>query len=353
MTDTGAPGFRLQFQVERALERGYEALVRSLILALLGAIVACKSTSEPLPGYDHDVTAEMVTGAALAALRSDGRFNIEQPATTTSQVSLQVAQSQSHEFARWVTNQLLLRGVVEAERGGFWTDPHLLTACRDAHFVHAQLASTIADSLAGALQVFQRSYGPQWLVPMCGAEDDPQMTVQIAVNENDIRFANGDPVQPYSLLTRAWYARGVPLNWPDPLPLSAERAVRFVWETFGVRVTDVPQLYFRGDLDSNNMYLWYQIGSTRVCNRWRVMLENDVTLRGASTQQQVTTRVLWIASVSCSNHDVDPVVQLPLASQPSAVTVDLFDESVSPIKRWTFEVPVVAPIRFEIGNRGP
>jgi hypothetical protein len=326
--------------------------VRSLSLALLGVIVACESTSEPVPVYEHHVTPEMVTGAALGALGSDGRFHPTAPITTAAQLSLQVAQTQSPEFARWVTNQLLLRGVVEAERGGFWTDPHLLTVCRSAYLVHSQLASTVADSLAGALRVFQRSYGPQWLVPMCGTKDDPQMTVQIAVNENDIRFANGEPIQPYSLITTAWYARGVPLNWPDPLPLSAERAVRFVWETFGVRVTDVPQLFFRGDLSANGLYLWYQIGSARYCNRWRVELENDVTLRGVASQQQVTTRVLWIASVSCSNRDVDPVVQLPLANQPDVVTVDLFDATVSPATRWTFEVPVVAPVRFELGNRG-
>lgn len=314
-------------------------------------ILACKSTSAPAPVYEHRVTAEMVTGAALAALGSDGRLHLEQPSTTAPQVSLQVAQSQSREFARWVTNQLLLRGVVEEERGGYWTDPHLLTNCRDAYFVRSQLGTTVADSVVDAAQSFQRRHGPQWLIPMCGSQADPQMTVQVAVNGNEIRFADGSPIQPYSSLTTAWYARGVPLNWPDPLPVSAERAVRFVWETFGVRVTEVPQLYSRGDLPIGGSYSWYQIGSSRFCNRWRVVVENDVQVRGLNSADPSTTRVLWIASVSCSQRDVDPFIHIPLPDQPAVARIDYFDESYSPSKRWVFEVPVVTPIRFEIGTR--
>lgn len=314
-------------------------------------MLGCESASSPVPVYEHNVTAEMVTGAALAALRSDGRFNLEQPATSATQLSLQEAKVQSLQFARYVTNQLLLRGVVEGERGGYWTDPHLLTLCRDAHFVHSQLASSIADSVVNATQSFQRRFGAQWLIPMCGAQNDPQMTVQAAVNSNDIRFADGTPIQPYSSLTTAWYARGVPLNWPDPLPLSPERAVRFVWETFGVRVTEVPQLYCRGDLAASGTYTWYQIGSTRFCNRWRVALENDVGVRGTTSFAQSTTRILWIASLSCSQRDVEPWVHIPLADQPATARLDYFDDGVSPSKRWMFEVPVVAPIRFEIGSR--
>jgi hypothetical protein len=327
--------------------------VRPLILVLIATVglLGCESTSAPVPVYEHHVTAEMVTGAALAALDSDGRFNLEQPATTGPQVSLQVALAQSHDFALWVTNQILLRGVVEGERGGFWTDPHLLTNCRDAYFVHSQLGTTVADSVFDATQSFQRRYGAQWLIPMCGSQDDPQMTVQVAVNGNDIRFADGSPIQPYAALSSAWYARGVPLNWPDPLPVSAERAVRFVWETFGVRVTEVPQLYFRGDLPIGGSYNWYQIGSSRFCNRWRVVVENDVQVRGLNSAEPSTTGVLWIASVSCSQRDVDPIVHIPLPDQPAVARIDYFDESVSPSKRWVFEVPVMAPIRFEVGVR--
>jgi hypothetical protein len=188
---------------------------------------------------------------------------------------------------------------------------------------------------------------------MCGTLDDPQMTVQVALNGNEIRFENGAPIQPYAALSTAWHARGVPLNWPDPLPLSPERAVRFVWETFGVRVTEVPELYFRGNLSSSNTFTWYQIGSTRFCNRLLVTLESDVRIRGTTSLQEFTTRFLWIAPLSCNQRDVVPWIHVPLADQPATVTLDYFDESFSPSKRWTFEATVAAPIRFEIGTRAP
>lgn len=334
--------------------RVYGPIVRSLSLLLATtAFLACESTTRPVETYEHHVTVEMVTGAALAALRSDGRFDFEQPSIATGQVSLDEARAQAPQFARYVTNQILLRGVVEGERGGYWTDPHLLTVCRGAYFVHPQLGPLGADSVSiAAAHSFQRRFGPQWLVPMCGSDDDPQMTVQVAVDSNSIRFSDGAPIEPYASLSTAWYARGVPLNWPDPLPISAERAVRFAWETFGVRVTEVPQLFFRGDVGTDGLYTWYQIGSTRFCNRWRVVLESDVSMRGTISQATSTTRAIYVASLSCSQRDVEPTLHIPLTQQPLVATLDYFDSSVTPAKTWIVEVPVIAPIRFEIGSRG-
>ena len=328
--------------------------LRPALIAALG-VLACESTSAPVPTvYEHHVTAEMVTGAALAALRADGRFNLEAQTTGAGQVSLQEAKAQSLQFARYVTNNVLLRGAVEEGRGGYWTDPHLLTICGDSYFVHSQLGVTTSDTIsANAGQSFLRRFAPQWIVPMCGSQNEPQMTVQVAIEGNDIRFADGMPVQPYFSLSTAWFARGVPLNWPDALPISAERAVRFAWETFGVRVTEVPQLYFRGDISATGMYSWYQLGSARSCNRWRVVLESDVSVRGLSTPGQSSTRVIWVASVSCSERTHEPSLHVPLANQPAVATLDYFDESVSPAKLWVLQVPVVAPVRFELGSRSP
>src|SRR5688572_27502384 len=110
-------------------------------------MLACESTSAPVPVYEHHVTAEMVTGAALAALRPDGRFNLEVPIMGADQVSLQEAKAQSLQFARYVTNNVLLRGAVEEGRRGYWTDPHLLTICGDSYFVHSQLGVIAVDTI--------------------------------------------------------------------------------------------------------------------------------------------------------------------------------------------------------------
>lgn len=314
-------------------------------------LLACESTSAPAPVYEHHVTAEMVTGAALAALDADGRFRLDQPVVGPGQLSLDEAKTQSLQFARYVTNNVLLRGAVEQGRGGYWTDPHLLTLCRSAHYVHSQLGSVVVDSVsASTTQSFQRRYSAQWLIPMCGSNDDPQMVAQAALDGNDIRFANGTPIEPYTSLSTAWFARGVLLNWPDPLPLSAERAVRFLWETFGVRVSEVPQLYFRGDI-LNGSYVWYQVGSARYCNRWRVVLESDVAIRSMSSLSTSTTKVIHVGTFSCNALDVTPRIHVPQADQPSSVILLEVDDSMNPPKTWSVQVPVVAPIRFEIGTR--
>ena len=323
-------------------------------LLLLSGVIACESTSSPEEVYERTVTPEMVTGAALAALQPDGRLALELPETDGDQLSLLEARTQSLGFARYVTNNVLLRGVVENDRGGYWTDPHLLTHCRDAYLVHSQLDIALSDSVsATAAQSFQRRFGPQWLMPMCGPVDEPQMTVQAALSGNDIRFAGGEPIDPYSSLTTAWYARGVPLNWPDALPVSAERAVRFAYETFGIRVTEVPRLMFRGDVLADGRYAWYQVGSARYCNRWRVVLESDVTVRGMTTLSTMTSDTVYVASLTCSNLDVVPHLHAPMAVQPGSVLLDYYDTSVSPEKTWIVNVPVTSPVRFEIGTRAP
>ena len=320
---------------------------------MVSGLLACESTSSPAPVYLRDVTPEMVTGAALAALRPDGRLTPETAATTGNQLSLQEARTQTLQFARYVTNHGLLRGVVESERGGFWTDPHLLTVCEDAFLVHSQYGQITHDSLGEPGMSYLKRYGPQWLIPLCGAENEPQMTAQVAIDGNSIRFANGQPIEPFAYLSTAWNARGVPLNWPDALTISAERAVRFAFETFGVRVVEVPQLIGRGDFAPDGRIVYTLVGSARSCNRWRVVLESDVNIRGTTSLSTVTTDVLYVGALTCGGFDVTPHIHLPLAEQPTSTSLDYVDETVSPSKRWTVVIPFSSPVRFEIGLRAP
>jgi hypothetical protein len=50
---------------------------------------------------------------------------------------------------------------------------------------------------------------------------------------------------------------------------------------------------------------------------------------------------------------VIPYLHLPYADQSQEVILDYFDDSVVPTKTWLVRVPVVAPVRFEIGTRAP
>lgn len=318
-------------------------------LGALGVGLACESTTSPDPVFVRTVSPEMVTGQALAALRPDGRFSISLPATSADQLSIADAKTQTLQFARYVTNNILLRAVVESGRGGYWTDPHLLTLCADAYFVNSQLGEITHDSLGEPGLSYLKRQGDQWLIALCGQQGEPQMTVQAAIDGNDVRFADGEPVAPYALMSSAWNARGVPLNWPDALTISAERAVRFAYETFGVRVSELPRLFVRGDVLGNGAYA-LQPGSARSCNRWRVALESDVTVRGQTSLESATTNIVYVGALSCSGTDVEPFIHLPLSDQPASTTLQYADNTVSPPKTWMITIPFASPVRFEIGS---
>jgi hypothetical protein len=316
---------------------------------MVSGLLACESTSSPVPVYERTVTPEMVTGAALAALQPDGRFSNQVPTTSAGQVSLGEARSQTPQFLRYA-----YRGFSPHYTGNF-TDPNSLEFCGDAYYVHSQLATIPIDSASPeATTSFLRRFGPQWLIPMCGNAHEPLLTVQVAIDGNEIRFENNEPVEPYSApVATAWSTQGVPLNWPDALTISAERAVRFAYETLGVRVAEVPQLYFRGVLLSDNRYVWSRLGSARSCHRWRVVLESEASIRGMSSLRIDTTNVVHVGAGTCSNDDVTPYIHLPFPEQPSFVLLDFLEDRVDPPEYWIVSVPLAAPILFEIGVRAP
>ncbi|MGH9657998.1 MAG: hypothetical protein ACRD96_05600 [Bryobacteraceae bacterium] len=317
----------------------YRALVRPLSALLLTVVslLACESTTRPVPPvYSHDVTPE--TGTALAALGAGGRFHVEPPATGPGQLSIQEATAQTLQFARYVTNNGLLRSAV-----GYGIEPHLLTICpKPAYYVNSQLGEIAANIPVKARESIQQRFGPQWLIVLCGSEGEPQMVVQAAIDGNSIRFVDGEPANPEVGVTTAWFPGGVPLNWPDALLISRERAVRFVYETLGVRVTEVPQLFFRGNLLFGR-YEWLHIGSAKSCNRWRVVLETEVTLRSSTTGISTTSDTVYVGSLSCRGLEFTPYFHVPVATQGTTVLLDYLDGTLQ-----TIAVPVVSPIQFEI-----
>ena len=350
-------------QRERANQGGVCASVRQSkgLVCVMCGLLACGTTSSFDPVSDtvylRHVTPAMVTGAALAALGPDGRLALPLPNPPAPAISLSEARTQTLQFARYVTNNVLLRSGVEDGRGGFWVDPHLMTLCGDAYFMRSYFGPINHDSLGEPGLSILRRYGPRWMITLCGAANDPQMTVQVAIDGNDVRFTDGEPIEPYHILGTAWSASGVPLNWPDAFTISAERAVRFVWETFGVRVTEVPELFTRGDGGTYGDFLGPRRlpipAGSRSCHRWRVVLESDVKIRGLTSFRTDTTNVLYVSALTCGAMDVDPYVHMPVADQPSMTNLEYLDENVSPPRTWTLTVPHVSPVRFEVAVRVP
>jgi hypothetical protein len=118
----------------------------------------------------------------------------------------------------------------------------------------------------------------------------------------------------------AFSPEAVPLKWPDALPISAERATRFVYDTLGVRVAEVPTLYTRGDIDATGTYD-VQAGVARRCNRWRIVLEREVGFRGGGQGSAVrSAREIFVGALTCGGTDHTPR-QLPTSTAASTVLV--------------------------------
>ena len=320
-----------------------------LALALLQG--GCHSTEAagPTPVSPREVTPDMVTGVAAAALGAGGLFIMPLPASVLGQIPLDTAREQTLQFAKYVTNNLLLRGVVESGRGGYWTDPHRLVLCsHDVHFIRPQIAHPDIDSLPDqGRELLLRKFGPQWLLALCGEKGEPQMTVQVALEGNAVRFLGGLPIEPDPFLLSAFSPHGVPLDWPDALPVSAERAVRFAYDQLGARITEIPELFVRGDSDAGAAYD-LQPGAARNCNRWRIALDRDVAVQRAVGAAVRMTNVVYVASYSCRGTDVAPLLQLPVEAHPTEVSVRYVDYGVSPPRTYSVRVAVASPIKFDV-----
>ncbi|MGQ0764956.1 MAG: hypothetical protein ACT4OZ_04735 [Gemmatimonadota bacterium] len=324
------------------------SVVCTLAVVAAGGCHFVDGVAAPVDVSPREIGPEMVTGSAAAALVG-GVFILPLPAATESQLPLDTALVQAREFARYVTNNVNLRGVVEAGRGGYWVEPHRLLLCaRPVSYVRPQLEPVSVDSLpVRGRNLLLRKFGPQWIIALCGSEGEPQMTVQIALEGNPVRFQGGAPVVSDPDLLSAFSPAGVPLNWPDALPLSAERAARYVFDQFGVRIAEPPQLFVRGDTSPDGTYD-LQGGGARNCNRWRIVLERPVNTQRAAGDIVRMSSEIFVSSLACVGTDTRPVLQLPTGLQSSGAFVRYTDFSVAPQRTWRIPVRLVSPVRFEL-----
>jgi hypothetical protein len=148
------------------------------------------------------------------------------------------------------------------------------------------------------------------------------------------------------------FARGVPMHWPDALPISAERAVRFAYDLLGVRVAEVPELYARGERTVDGGYRLGARDAARYCNRWRLVLESDVSVFGATGVRR-TEREVFVGAVSCSGTDVTPNIQLPVAGQPLDIAFSFIDQGVVPAQLREVRTTLASPTAFELAVPAP
>ncbi len=285
------------------------------------AAFACRGEAPTSPAVPSTVVRpEMVAGEALAALGPDGRMRLPTPTLQPRQVSANAAQTLATGYALYVTNNASLRSIVESHRGGTWVDPHLMRLCGTPLLIRSPLRPFDARTLPpeGAL-VLGRQMGPKWAVPMCGSKGDVQMVVQVAIDSNSVVFDGGRPVGGGNVET-ALTPYGVPVGHPDPLPISIERVIEFLWRSTGARVLKIPDLFARGTLVGPAYSLGWAAGVV-TCNVWRVELEREIQARRPFFLDVVSSRVVYVAPPSCGWEGRVPTVMLPTPDQPANVHI--------------------------------
>lgn len=319
--------------------------MRYAALFLLGA-TACHVAAEPVDA-PSELRPEMVTGTAAARLGADGRFRFPSPFLVAGQMTLATAREQTLQFAKYMTNRVLLRGIPEGQRGR-WIDPHLLVSCADAWFVHSQIRLLELDTFpAPVATAVRQMHGPHWLLPLCNDKGIAEMTVEVAIDDNDVVFRDNRPVRTDTFDLLAAYApAGVPDTWSAALPISAEQAARFAWDRTGVPVAEVPELFARGAVEFEGGAFSHRMrtGAARGCNRWRVVLAREVLFVGKASGTRVRSREAWVGTRECAFLDRVPVLQVALPLQPGA----------SWIAYAATRVPIafVSPIFFEEALEG-
>mgnify|MGYP001581026236 FL=1 len=267
-------------------------------------------------------------------------------------VTAEAARALALDWALYVTNSIGLRSVVEDQRGGYWTDTHLLHLCAPLYYARASFGAAPADAPLGT----HRLFGDHWVVPLCDDAGDPEMTVEIAVVANTVTFADA-PNRPRGLvsdptdLTLAFWGNGVP--WPshEALVISAEEAVAFAATQTGAPVTAVPELVHRSDVRDGRALL--SIGAVRYCSRWRLQFDQNVSFRSLETGAERLTREVYVGTYGCSPYGrfdlyTVPEFHVPRPAQPDLAAVQYAStDSTGVLVSRTGTMRVVRPVWFE------
>lgn len=249
---------------------------RSAILALGAA--GCDN-AEPVPGIP-------------AARRPDERLNLR--AHVTPGVASRISQTGQFIPAppRAFADPLLtkeraeLHAVTWARLGG----PDVRTSLERQHggridFAalrpcgRSYLADTPFEEVDPAMPNFIRNaYGPWWLVPLCGGDGRPRVSVGVAGYSTDVRVEDGRLIIP-RVHGNEFVWRGVPTG--AELPVSPERAAVAAAEAAGGRVAGVPELLLG-------------MHEHPLAARWRVPLDRDAVVRPIEGGPPVRTRALLV-----------------------------------------------------------
>ena len=285
--------------IRRLLTRTGRAIAATAFAAVgcdLGPTVPVEDRSAlPSPSGVSVVSADVLSGEALASLGPDGHFAqnaLPLPVpyeTLTRDEASAVVSAFLGIFAFGVVPQL------ERDRGAP-IDGLALSQCAPAVYAESSFEAA-PDSAEVAFRVL---WGPHWIVVLCEGEHQ----VGVMAVSAFATALRGSGVGQWSFddseyVNAAVLYRGLPVG--VRYPLSAEEAAARIAALTGRRVDSVPRLF-----SAKPLY-------TPTWTLWSVHLESSVTVRGVDTGASRVREFLWFGLLPSKRWLMSAVDGTPLA----------------------------------------
>ena len=232
---------------------------------LVGLSVTCSETTS-VAGPAR-VERTQVTQSVAASLTPDGRFILPDAAVNpVGQLGRRDAESIAsqyvHQFAKFKVDQW-------SREYGSKVDTTALHLCDRAIYAASAYEPLTA---AGLSEVTIRTFGPQWIVPMCGRGEVTQVVVSFSALATEIALkpAKGAALPWERAISMSF---GVPSGTASSI-FSPEGAAATVFKEGGKRVSSIPEL---------TATPMPQVPSLV---RWRVGIEAPVTVKGNDSGKQ-------------------------------------------------------------------
>lgn len=236
----------MKITTSRQSEARFSARRHSYGVLGLTLLLACTDSDSVAPPLLR-ANPENLTGAAAAAVGSDGLFDLEAPAETQYPILTQLeAERLALGFVKEYARSTLVR--FETQHGGP-IDLASLRQCLRSLYAESPYVR-VPDATPRYLV---RALGPQWVVTLCAASGVPQLKVAVAAYGTDIVIQGGrlafGPER-----GGEFFPSTIPLG--SISPISPERAVEIAAAISKRRISSVPRLMHRGSGFSGLGAVW-------------------------------------------------------------------------------------------------
>lgn len=278
------------------------SLVISSVVALLSA---CDGTRLPAGPARGPLSANILTGDALAALTSDGRFQRRDVLAGSPVAALSRQQAEAMAAGYWKTFGRTMRSEV-ASRHGAPIEPDRLTPCGTSVIAEGPYEPPTPLELS-SVRAF---LGPQWVVPFCDG-NEAQLIVTVSALAAGL-IPRGNMMASPEFVNTTFSFQGIPVG--TQLVLAPEDAALAVARATGARVTTVPRLLradppwsrwwsmWAVDVDRATNVLGAKSGRTRSLStviyghiptdRWRAELADNAQQAPVDSVRDISTSLL-------------------------------------------------------------